>query len=81
MAASRISHLASMITDSTTKFEKCLESHNLPSPSFDPSTSSSLPPSVELQGAQTALLEAVAELQALVVGPTWMLRSICLMAR
>ena len=64
---------------STTKFDKCLESHNIPSPSFDTSALAMLPPSDELQGAQTAIIEAVSELQALVLGPMAMLRHSALM--
>ena len=74
MASSRIVDLASTILASTTKFDKCLESQHLPSPSFDPSTLAMLPPSEELQKTQTVILEAVCELQALVLGPLAMLR-------
>ena len=79
MASSRIVDLASTIMASTTEFDKCLEAHRLPSPSFDTSTPAMLPPSGELQGAQTAILEAVSELQALVLGPIAMLRHSALM--
>jgi len=69
MASSRIMNLASIIMTSTTRLDKSLESHNLPSPSFDTSTFTKLPPSEELQAAQTAILEAISELQALVLDP------------
>ena len=78
MASSRIMDLASTIMANTARFDKCLESHNLPSPSFDASKFAKLPPSEELQGAQTAILEAISELQALVLEPTVMLRSMAL---
>ena len=79
MASSRIVDLASTILASTKKFEECLVSHNLPAPSFDTSTLAMLPPSEELQGAQTVVLEAVSELQALMLGPVAMLRHSALM--
>ena len=75
MGRTRIMELALNILVSTMKFGNSLESHNLPSPSFDTSTFAKLPPSEELQGAQIAILEAVSELQALVLGPIGMLRS------
>ena len=81
MASSRIMDLASTIMANTARFDVLLEAQNLPSPSFDTSASLSLPPSKELQGAQTAILEAVSELQALVLGPLAMLRSYALKAR
>ena len=81
MASSRIVDLASTIATSTTEFEKCLESLNVPSPSFDTSTFAKLPPSEELKGAQTSILEAISELQALVLGPIEMLRYIALAVR
>ena len=71
--------LASVVMASTTKFEELLTTHKLPSPSFDPSTFAKLPQSDELQETQTALLEAISELQALVLGPIGMLRNNALM--
>ena len=71
--------LASVVMANTTKFEELLTIHKLPSPSFDPSTFVKLPPSDELQETQTALLEAISELQALVLGPLAMLRNNALM--
>ena len=64
----------------TARFDVFLESHKLPSPSFDPSATTQLPPSKELQGAQTAIVDAINELQALVLGPVTMLRSNALKA-
>ena len=75
MPSSRITDLASVVMASTMKFEELLALHKLPSPSFDPSTFAKLPPSEELQETQTAILEAISELQALVLGPIGMLRS------
>ena len=75
MSSSRIIDLASTILASTTKFDKCLQADNFPSPSFDISAPAKMPPSEELQGAQTAILQAIFELQALVLGPAGMLRS------
>ena len=79
MPPSRIMDLASIVMASTTKFEELLTLHKLPPPSFDPSTFAKLPPSEELQQTQTTILEAIAELQALVLGPIGMLRSNALM--
>ncbi|MCJ1436572.1 hypothetical protein MMC27_005952 [Xylographa pallens] len=75
MASSRIKDLASVVMARTTRFEELLALHKLPSPSFDPSTFATLPPSEELQQAQTAIVEAISELQALVLGPIGMLRT------
>ena len=79
MQSSRIVDLASIVMANTAKFEVLLGLHKLPSPSFDPSTFAKLPPSEELQGTQTAILEAISELQALILGPIGMLRSNALM--
>ena len=75
MPSSRIIDLASVVMASTAKFEELLALYSLPSPSFHPSTFAKLPPSEELQQTQTAILEAISELQALVLGPIDMLRN------
>ena len=64
-----IVELASTITDHTARIDAYLKSQNIPSPSFDPSTSPrfSLPPHLAL--SQNAILEATDELRAHVLGP------------
>lgn len=66
---SRIAELASIIESRTLKLDSHFKDHNLPSPSF----SVDAPPDLLLPGpllkSQNEILEASAELQALVAGP------------
>ena len=80
MATSKIQELALKILTNTIKFDQSLEPHNL-SASFDVSTFQAIPESPQLQAAQTAIIDATTELQALVLGPITMLRSIALKVR
>ncbi|MCJ1282143.1 hypothetical protein MMC26_001466 [Xylographa opegraphella] len=77
--SSRIAELASVVMANTAKFDELLALHKLPSPSFEPSTIAELPLSEELQKTQTAIVEGISELQALVLGPIGMLRNNALM--
>lgn len=66
---SRIAELAHVIESRTLELDNHFRAHNLPSPSFsiDQSPDLSLPGS--LLKSQNEILEASAELQALVAGP------------
>ena len=77
MEPSRIQDLATTIAANADKFDQCLKSHNL-SASFETSAFTMLPESEELQASQSAMLEAISELQALVLGPITMLRAMVL---
>lgn len=69
MSSSRIVELASIIQENTTKLDSYLSRHNLPAPSFDISYPArvTLPPNI--QALQDAVLEALDELTALLLGP------------
>ena len=58
MASIRTMDLASIIMASTARFDVFIESLNLSSPSFDASAFANPPPK-ELQGARTAIVEAI----------------------
>ena len=65
----RTAELASIITASTAKMDEYLATHQLPPLSFDPAAPLRLPDATEFATAQRATLEAVTELESLVLGP------------
>ncbi|PVH96576.1 S-adenosyl-L-methionine-dependent methyltransferase [Periconia macrospinosa] len=69
MAPSRIVELASSIEQNTRKVDDYFAANALPSPSFDPSTPPDLPLPPDIAQAKEAVLEAMDELQALLLGP------------
>ena len=66
---SRIAELASRIQTYTADIDSYLASQRLPSPSWDLETAPTVLLSDAAQASQTALLEAMEELRALVLGP------------
>lgn len=66
---SRISELASIIESRTLDLDNHFKAHNLPSPSFSVDAPPNLPLPDSLLQSQNEILEASAELQALVAGP------------
>lgn len=74
MPLTRIRQLASIIVDRTVDIDGKLEATGLPTPSFDPESSSSLLFD-ELAESRALLLEATEELHALMLGPIGLLTS------
>jgi hypothetical protein len=74
--ASRIAELAAQISSNTQKIDNYLAANSLPPPSFDESGPVNLKLSAEIEGARSAVLNATAELQALLQGPDGLLRPI-----
>ncbi|KAF4633293.1 hypothetical protein G7Y89_g4831 [Cudoniella acicularis] len=81
----RIVHLAAIIGDSVTKIHEVLSAQNVPTPSFDEDTPTSLPK--EVSDAQDAVLDATAELFDLLLEPLTLVykyhghnNSVCLQA-
>lgn len=73
---SRISELASIISDSTSIIDNYFKSHGLPTPSFDISGPSRIdfpPQGKEVAAAHIRVLGATNELHRLMQGPTAML--------
>ena len=77
MPPSRIVELASIISSNTSLVDEYISAHDLPPLSFEPN-GSSLPDGI--LSAQTAILEATDELNALMLGPEGILRQhlVCL---
>lgn len=69
MGPSRIAELSSSIAENTRKVDEFFIASGLPSPSFDVSTPPDLPLPAEIAQAKEAALEAMDELQALLLGP------------
>jgi hypothetical protein len=69
MAPSRIVELSSSIAENTRKVDEYFCTNGLPSPSFEASTPPDLPLPPEVMQAKEAVLEAMDELQALLLGP------------
>ena len=67
MASSRILDLASIVHEHTRQIDEYLSSNGLQSPSFDVSSPRNLPSAVEV--SQSRVLEAMDELNALLLGP------------
>lgn len=68
----RISQLAMLIAQHTATLDRFFVESKLPTPSFEPDALSSLPipdDAKEIKAARLELIEACAELQALVTGP------------
>jgi len=69
MAPCRIVELSSIIEQKTRKIDEYFAANNLLSPSFDASTPPDLPLPPDIAEAKEAALEAMDELQALLLGP------------
>ncbi|TVY93429.1 O-methyltransferase, partial [Lachnellula willkommii] len=74
--SSRIAELGALISSNTQKIDEYLVSNSLPSPSFDEDGPVKLNLSAEIESARAALLNATAELQALLQSPDDLLRPI-----
>ena len=74
--ASRIAELAAQISSNSQKIDDYLSSNKLPQPSFDEDGPVKLNLSGEVELARSAVLNATAELQALLQGPDQLLRPI-----
>jgi hypothetical protein len=71
-APSRISQLSALIAEQTANINNFFVDNKLPTPSFEADALSSLPipdDAEEIKAARLAIIEACAELQALVTGP------------
>lgn len=66
---SRIVHLASTIAANTKKYDEYLSSQGLPSPSFSTKTPLKLELPDDIAQANNAVVEAIPELQTLMLGP------------
>ena len=66
---SRITELASVILENTTKIDEYLSSNGLPMPSFEIDSPVSLLLPEALQAARDAILDANTELSELLLGP------------
>lgn len=66
---SRITELACIIESRTAELDSYFKAHNLPCPSFSVDTPPSVALPISLLRSQNEILEASAELQALVAGP------------
>ena len=73
---SRIAELSSRISSSTKRIEEYLAANSLPYPSFDEDGPVTFSLSAEMEAARSAVLNAAAELQALLTGPDALLRPI-----
>lgn len=73
---SRIAELSSRISSSTKRIEEYLAANSLPYPSFDEDGPVTFGLSAEVEAARSAVLNATAELQALLTGPDALLRPI-----
>lgn len=74
--ASRIIELAGLISSNSQEIDNYLATNKLPSPSFNEDGPVKLNLSAEIEGARIAVLNASAELQALLQGPDQLLRPI-----
>ncbi len=74
MSLSRIRELASIISDKTADIDMKVESAGLCTPSFKPTSSTSLIDDI-LGESRQSLLEATEELHALMLGPVGLLTS------
>ncbi|TVY47475.1 O-methyltransferase [Lachnellula occidentalis] len=74
--SSRIAELGALISSNTQKIDEYLIANSLPSPSFEENGPVKLNLSAELESARGALLNATAELQALLQTPDDLLRPI-----
>jgi hypothetical protein len=68
-STSRISELASIIQRQTAVVDEYLKANGLPTPSFDASYQPALQFTEDISAARDAVLEAMDELQALMLGP------------
>jgi hypothetical protein len=69
MAPSRIVELSTIIDENTRKVDEYFIANGLPTPSFAPSTPPDLPLPPHIGQAKEDALEAMDELQALLLGP------------
>ena len=69
MTSSRIVELADSIQTNTSKVEKYLSSHGIPTPSFDIETPLEMDLPDDIEACRVAILEATDELHSLIVGP------------
>lgn len=74
--ATRIIELSELIASNTKKIDEYLAANSLPTPSFDEDGPVQLKLSPELDGARSAVMNASAELQALLQGPDALLKPI-----
>jgi hypothetical protein len=74
--ASRIAELATQISSNSQRIDDYLAANKLPPPSFDEDGPVKLNLSIEIERARSAVLNATAELQALLQGPDQLLRPI-----
>jgi hypothetical protein len=65
----RITELAAIIQSNTIKFDEYINSHGLPTPSFGIETPPQLFLPEDIAAARTAVVEAIDELHALMLGP------------
>ena len=65
----RIAELATIIQENTIKVDEYINSKGLPTPSFSIQTSPQLDFPADVAGARDVVLEAMDELQALMLGP------------
>ena len=65
----RIGELSSIISSTTSKYDKYLSTQSLPTPSFDPGAPPFLPLPSDMAEAKQLILEATDELHALIAGP------------
>lgn len=73
---SRITELAAKISSGLQRIAEYLAANKLPPPSLDEDGPVNLNLSAEIEGARSAVLNATAELQALLQGPDKLLRPI-----
>jgi hypothetical protein len=79
MSVTRMAELVALVSTNTSRIDQYLESHGLPSPSFDVDCPRDLgipTEATEIEDARKAALEASIELQDLLQGPTSLLRPV-----
>jgi hypothetical protein len=69
MAPNRIVELSTIIDENTRKVDEYFTANGLPTPSFEPSTPPDLPPPPHIVQPKEVALEAMDELQTLLLGP------------